>query len=489
MSEPITEETIKIDDGVKTSAATNGDTHEKPLSTNDYVISGKHQAAVETETVEAEAEPDAKKRKKLPFYIAGGVLLAAAVAGSIYWLYTRQFEYTDDAFIDGEIVRISPKISAYVAKVFVKENQFVKKGDLLLELNVEDLQARLEFAKSQLSAARAQHERAQAQTDLTRVTAGASQLEARSNLRTARSNVQQTGMIAEAKRNEVKQAQLAVKTARAKFGEAQARVPRAESNLRLAQIEYDRSLDLFNFGSVSRQSLDHAENALQAAKAELASAKNQAAASESLIEEAEAGVVVAENNYKRSVAEIDSSRSEVDESLGRLRGADSAPEKIAVDESGVGTAQAGIEQAEAAVRSAELELSYAQIFAPEDGFVTGKNVQEGQLVEPGVALMAISQPGVWIVANFKETQLERMRIGQPVDIKVDAFPGRVFQGRIESFQAGTGSAFSVLPSQNASGNFVKVVQRVPVKIVFDEKPDDVHLLVPGMSVQPRVHVL
>ncbi len=446
------------------------------------------QSETEPEVIDASAETEPKKRRKLPYYIVGSVLLIAAVAGAIYWTYARQFEYTDDAFVDGEITQISPKITAYVAKVWVKENQFVKKGDLLIELDAQDLEARLEQAKSQVRAGHAQRVRALAQTDLTRTTAGATQFQALSNVQTAKNKIDETGLGAETKLSEIRQAESAVKIARANLAEARSRKPQAESNLRLAQIEYDRSFSLFNHGSVSRQSLEISENALQRAKADLNAVQSQATAAESRIDEAEAKVATARNNYKLSLAQVNSSRSEVDESIGRLRDANAAPERIAVDQSAVGTADAVIAQAEAAVHSVEVELASTKIFAPGDGFVTRKNVQEGQLVQPGAALMAISQTDVWIVANFKETQLERMTIGQPVDIKVDAFPGRTFHGRIESFQAGTGSAFSVLPSENASGNFLKVVQRVPVKIVFDEKPENVHLLVPGMSVQPRVRV-
>lgn len=482
MNKTLVKETDRI------TASANGVNGENKLNEVDALFSQEPELEVEPETTGTPEETASKKGRKRPFYIAGGILLIAAVAGLIYWIYVRQFEYTDDAFVDGEVVQISPKISAYVAKVFVRENQFVKKGELLVELNAADLEARLEQAKSQLHAAQALRQRSQAQTALTRKTTGATTVQALSNVETARNNVAESGLTAEAKRSEIRQAESAVKTARANLAQVQTQIPQAESNLRLAQNEYDRNLSLFNFGSVSRQSLEQAENALQRSKAELNSAKNQIAAAEARIEEAEARVTTAQNNYKQSLARIESSQSAVDESLGRLKDADASPERIAVDQSEIGTAQAGIEQAEAAVRGAELELSYTKIYAPEDGFVTRKNVQEGQLVQPGAALMAISQTDVWIVANFKETQLEHMKIGQPVDVKIDAFPGRTFRGRIESFQAGTGSAFSVLPAENASGNFVKVVQRVPVKIVFDEKPENVHLLVPGMSVQPRVKI-
>ncbi len=474
MNETTTEERDKV------LASSNGKAQDSPGAVRE--------PDVEPEVVDASTETEVKKRRKLPFYIVGGVLLIAAIAGLIYWTYARQFEYTEDAFIDGEITQISPKITAYVAKVWVKENQFVKKGDLLVELNAEDLEARLEQAKSQVLAAQAQRKRALAQTDLTRATTGATQVQALSNVQIARDKIAETGLGAEAKLSEIRQAESAVKIARANLAEARSRKPQADSNLRLAQIEHDRSLSLYRSGSVSRQNFEIAENGLERAKADLNSVQSQAIAAESRIDEAEARVATARNNYKLSLAQINSSRSEVDESLGRLRDANAAPERIAVDQSAVGTADAGIAQAEAVVHGVELELESTKIFAPGDGFVTRKNVQEGQLVQPGAALMALSQTEVWIVANFKETQLERMSVGQAVDIKVDAFPGRTFRGRIESFQAGTGSAFSVLPSENASGNFLKVVQRVPVKIVFDEKPENVHLLVPGMSVQPRVRV-
>ena len=428
-------------------------------------------------------------RKKTPFYIVGAILLIAAVVGSVYWIYARQFESTDDAFIDGDIVQISPKISAYVTKVLVKENQAVKKGDLLVELSAEEFEARLERAKAELRAAEAGRGQAEAQMNLTRRTTDATRTQARSNVETAQTNVVQTRLAASAKQSEIRQAQTAVKTAQANLAQARAQIPQVESNLKLAEAEYNRRLELFNGGDVSRQSLDVAANAVAAARAQVAAAQKQVEAAQARVEEANAGVGTAEENYRQSLAQIDLTKSQVNESSGRMQDADAAPERIAASESEIGTARAAVAQAEAAVRQAELELSYTKIYAPEDGFVTRKNVQEGQLVQPGTVLMALSQSDeIWIVANFKETQLEQMRVGQQVEVKVDAYPNQTFSGRIESFQAGTGSRFSVLPSENASGNFVKVVQRVPVKIVFEEKPEKIHLLVPGMSVQPRVKV-
>ncbi|MGI9034781.1 MAG: efflux RND transporter periplasmic adaptor subunit [Pyrinomonadaceae bacterium] len=436
----------------------------------------------------ADAAPK-KKKSKLPFIIGGAILLVAAIVGFLYWLHARQYESTDDAFIDGDIVQISPKISAYVTKVYVKSNQQVHKGDLLLELNAQDYEAKLEQAKAQLRAAEAQKNQSQAQVALTRATTNASHTQAQSGVEAARNNVQQQRAAADAKKAQIRQAQNAVKTAQANLAQVKATAPQAQANLNLAQKEYNRRLALYNHGDVSKESLDQANNALQAAQSQLDAAEKQIIAAQSRVGEAQANVTVTQNNYQQSLAQVQMTKSQVGESIGQLQDANAAPERIAASESQIGNAEAGVAQAEAAVHEAELELSYTKIYAPEDGFVTRKTVEEGQFVQPGAPLMAISlSDDVWVVANFKETQLTLMRVGQPVEIKVDAYPNQTFHGKVESFQAGTGSRFSVLPTENATGNYVKVVQRIPVKIVFDEQPDKVHLLAPGMSVEPEVKV-
>ena len=448
-------------------------------------------AEVETEaSQEPTAEPP-KKKNRLPLIIGAAVLLIAAVVGTIYWLYARQYESTDDAFIDGDVVQISPKVAAYVAKVYVKSNQQVHKGDLLVELNTQDYESRLEQAKAQLRTAEAQKNSSQANVDLTRKTTEASKTQAVSNVETTRNNVQQTKAAAGAKQSLINQAQSAVKTAQANLAQVRATAPQVESDLKLAQIEYNRRQKLFNNGDISRQNLDQAINALQTAQARYNAALKEIDAAASRVGEAQANVNVAQENYRQSLAQVNLTQSQVNESTGRLADANAAPERIAVSESQINTSQASIEQAQAAVHQAELDLSYTKIYAPEDGFIARKNIEEGQYVQPGAALMAIAiSNDIWVVANFKETQLELMRVGQAVDIEVDAYPNEEFHGKIESFQLGTGSRFSVLPTENATGNYVKVVQRVPVKIVFDKQPDDdkAHLLAPGMSVEPSVKV-
>jgi membrane fusion protein (multidrug efflux system) len=447
------------------------------------------QALSNDNPLETIAEQKGKRRKKRILFAGGTVLLIAVIAGLRYWINARQFESTDDAFIDGDIVQISPHVPAYVKKVHVESNQFVHKGDLLVELVSDDYDIKLEQAKAELTNAQSRLDQALANAGLTRKETGAVKVQAVSNIEAARTNVEQTRLAAASKGSQVKQAEAAVKTANANLEQTRAQVAQAESDHHLAEVEYDRRSALFKKGDISRQSLDQATNQLQTARAKLNAVNKQVDAARSRVDEAKAAVVAAQDIYRQSVAQVDLTRSQVGESQGRLQAANAAPEKVSVSEAEVSVAEAEEKAAESAVHAAELELSYTKIYAPEDGYVTKKNVEEGQLVQIGTPLMAISRSNeVWVVANFKETQLEHMRVGQDVDIEVDAYPSETFHGKVESFQAGTGSRFSLLPSENATGNYVKVVQRVPVKIVFDEKPDKVHLLAPGMSVEPTVKV-
>ena len=182
-------------------------------------------------------------------------------------------------------------------------------------------------------------------------------------------------------------------------------------------------------------------------------------------------------------------KSDVAEAKARLAAAGAAPQQIAVSKARRDVADAQVAQAQAAVDQATLVLSYAQITAPESGHVTNKTVEEGAYVQPGQTLMTLVPDHLWVVANFKETQLAHIKPGQPATVKVDAYGGNMFAAHVDSIQAGTGAAFSLLPPENATGYFVKVVQRVPVKIVFDEPPDlSIYHLGPGMSVVPTVNI-
>lgn len=438
--------------------------------------------------VDTPAGKQSGKRKRL--FLFGGIgLLVLAIGGLIYWLYARQFESTDDAFVEGDIVQVSSRVSAHVSKIYVDGNQFVHKGDLLLELNPEDLQVKLEQAQAQLQTAKGQYDQAVANSNLTKRSTNAAQTQALSNVQTTRTNVEQTRIAARSKQTQIDQAQAALHTAEASLAQTRAQVAQPEADVRLAEIEYRRRKNLFDRGDVSQQSLDQAANALQNARSRLDAAEKQVLAAQSRVDEARANVNTATENYRQSLAQVNVTQSQVGESQGRLEAANTAPEQVDVSESAVEAARAGQAAAEATVHEAELNLSYAKVYAPEDGFVSRKTVEEGQLVQIGAPLMAISQSDdIWVVANFKETQLELMQPGQKVTVKIDAFPSESFSGHVDSVQAGTGSRFSLLPPENATGNFVKVVQRVPVKIVFDESPDKVKKLVPGMSAEPSVKV-
>ena len=467
----------------------NGNT---PVSGNgaaihESVSSGFEDSDMDPVVVETTGEK--KRKRKRVLYIGAAALIVLIIAGIGYWLYARQYESTDDAFVDADITQVSPKVSAYVKKVYVSSNQRVKKGDLLIDLDTADLESKLQAAKAQLEQARSQRTAAQANVALTTRTTAAGQQTARSNVQTAQQNVEQQRLASQARQAQITQAEAAARTARANLAQAQAQVPGAQSTVHLAQVEFQRRQVLFNRGDISRTNLDQEQNVLQTAEAQLNATQQAVIAAQSRVNEAEANVRNAQETYRQSVAQVGLTQSQVGESQGRLEDASAAPERIEVSQSQVGTAEATIQAAEAAVAQAQLELSYAKITAPEDGIVTRKTVEEGQLVQVGTPLMAISQSDdIWVVANFKETQLEYMQPGQKVTVDVDAFPNEDFKGHVESLQAGTGSRFSVLPAENATGNFVKVVQRVPVKIVFDEPNEKLQRLVPGMSVVPTVKV-
>lgn len=462
------------------------------------------------------AQKTEKKRSKIPIYVVSFLIFVSLIGGVIYWLYTRQFETTDDAFIEGNIVQISPKISAHISKIFVGENQFVKKGDLLIQLESKEFEIKVEKAKAELKAAQSTREKSLANVALTRKTGKANLNQAISNLETTKVSIDKARITSNSKENGIEIARTQIKTAEANLRQIEAQIPSSqayleqvkaqlpasEANLEMAQTEYSRYLSLFEAGDVSKQTVDRAKSSLSQAKSDFDSAKKQIEIAQSNLNsvrqqinvanarliEAKTNAKNAENDFRNSQTEINSAQSQSNESLGRVEEAKAFPEKVQIEESGVSNAEAQIAQAEANLTQAELELSYTKIYAPEDGFITKKNVQEGQLVQSDQALMAVSQPEIWVVANFKETQIEKIKPGQTVLIYVDAYPNLILNGTVESFQAGTGSRFNVFPPENAGGNFVKVVQRIPVKIRFDESDERLKLLVPGMSVIPKIKV-
>ena len=439
-------------------------------------------------------QPDAEPARR-PFYkrrgviiIAAVVLLLGAIFGIRYWLYARSHETTDDAFIDGHIIQISPKVSGYVAKIYVTDNQQVKEGDLIAELDARDYEVRLQQAKAALNAGLAKENEAKTNVSLTRATSSATVRQAQAAVQRSRSEVQSQRAGAASSSSRANEAASAISTAQANLAQTQAQVTAAQSDVTRANADVERYRALYAKDEISKQQLDQAVNVANTAAAQLEAARQRVVAAEARVNEARAAQAAASQTAQQAQTQITGAQAGVNEALGKLAEANAAPQQVAVSQAQAETAGATTEQLRAQVTQAELELSYTKIYAPESGRVTRKSVEEGALVQIGQPLLAIVGGDVWVTANFKESQIGMMTPGQAVEISVDAYPDKVFKAHVDSIQAGTGARFSLIPPENATGNYVKVVQRVPVKIVFDESPDPRHMLAPGMSVVPEVRV-
>ncbi|MFL6212230.1 MAG: HlyD family secretion protein [Pyrinomonadaceae bacterium] len=448
------------------------------------------ETVTETETVADEPNSERASRRRRTLLIGAGiVLLVGALFGVRYWLYARAHESTDDAFIDGHIVQVSPKIAGYVARVYVNDNQDVKAGDLIAEIDGRDYEAKLQQAQAALAAGEARLKEARTGVELTRANSRASIQQAAATVQQARTGVESSRASAAAERTRITQAGAGISTAQANLAQARAQVTAAEAEVTRATADVARYQELFTKDEISRQRLDEAIAASRTANAQLEAARGRVAAAEAQVNEARAAEATAAENARRAQTQVGGAQAGVSEALGRLAQANTAPQQVAVSQAQAETAGASMEQLRAAVEQAQLELSYTKLYAPESGRITHKAVEEGALVQVGQPLLAVVSGDVWVTANFKENQIGRLRPGQPVELTVDAYPGQTFKGHVDSIQAGTGARFSMLPAENATGNYVKVVQRVPVKIDFEPNQlDGQHVLAPGMSVEPEVQV-
>lgn len=346
--------------------------------------------------------------------IAAIVFFLIAVAGAVtlflYLRYKATHITTDNAYVEGNIHIIAPKVSGTVVAVHVKDNQYVKKGELLLEIDPSDYDVKVEEARAGLEAEKAR----------------------------------------------LKEIEARIEAARRQLEEAMARLEAQKANLELkkanlhqAELDLKRAEGLYKKEAISRSQYDRAKTAYDVASAQLRAQEEQVRQILSLIEAQRALLRQAESLRPLQIANI--------------------------------------RQKEAILRSAQLRQGYTRVYSPVDGYVTKKSVVPGNQVREGQPLMAVVPlQDVWIVANYKETQLEKVRPGQRVKIRVDAYPGKVFWGRVDSIMAGTGAVFSLFPPENATGHYVKVVQRIPVKIVLDGNSDPEHVLRVGMSVVPTI---
>ena len=388
----------------------------------------------------AAAPPRRLTRNRL--IAAAAVLLLVGIG---YFIYMGQFERTDDAQVEADVVPLALRVSGQVQQVRVQDNQQVKAGDVLLELDDAELKARVQQAEAELQTARAQAEAVQAQAVVVEATAKGGYQSAKATL----------GGVANAVNGAIAQ----VIASRAALERA-----RAEAHQAMADLERAKSLRQAN--AIPEERLERAQSGHDAAQAALAQAEAQLAGAQEA----------------KSVAE-----SHVGEAQGRLGASAPIAAQIAAAQANAQVALAAAQAAQAHLDVQRLLLAYAHLQAPVDGFVTRLTAHPGQLVQPGQAVAELVPTQNYVVANFKETQIGRMRPGQAVDIEVDAYPGRHLQGKVESVAGGTGARFALLPPDNASGNFVKVVQRVPVRIAWEQLPADVQLRA-GLSVEVRVDV-
>lgn len=342
-----------------------------------------------------------KKNSKLPLIILAIVVVIGAIAGGIWWFLHRNQIDTDDAYTEGRAVLIAPQVNGYVVTLAVNDNQFVHKGDLLVQIDPRPYVAARDVAQAQVLTAQGQLDNAKANLDLAKETF----------------------------------------PARLRQAQAQAEQARAQQDKAQADLKRQRNIDP---RATTQQNIDAAVAAARSASATSGSEK----------------------------ANVEINRP--------------VPLNIELVKTQVEQAQAQVAQAQAQLEQADLNLDYAHVTAPQDGWVTRRNVEMGNYLQSGTQIMALVTPQVWVTANFKESQLARIRPGQKVEFEVDAYPNLKLSGHVDSIQLGSGSRFSAFPAENATGNFVKIVQRVPVKLVIDSGLDPKQPLPLGLSVVPTV---
>jgi membrane fusion protein, multidrug efflux system len=354
-------------------------------------------------------------KKKIAAFILFPVVIVLGAAGLYFYLrYKEMHISTDDAFVDGRVHVIASKISGTVRVLHVRDNQFVRKNDLILEIDPLDYDIRVKEAKAGLETERAK---------LTEI---------HSRVHTVKKQLAEIAASVEASR-----ANLALQKA----------------NLDLARLEFERADLLLKKEVIPKQQHDNSKTKYDVAVAQAKAAQDQ-------VRQAEASLETQTALIKQT-------------------------------ESGLPQQEAQIRQKEATLKGAELNLGYTKICAPTEGYVTKRTVETGNQIQPAQPLMAVvplAGDHIWITANYKETELKNVKPGQKVKIKVDTYPGKVFYGRVNSIMAGTGAVFSLFPPENATGNFVKIVQRIPVRIALEEGTDTDHLLRIGMSVVPTILV-
>ncbi len=388
-----------------------------------------------------------------------GFVVILAVAGFFLWKYYSIRESTDDAEIEGHIHPISARVGGTVTAVRFHTNEFVESGQALVEIDPKDYQVAVQRAEADLAEAEAALAGSRISVPIAATNTSSEVSGAEAGIEEARANLSSS--------------EKDVAAAEARLRAAGARIQESQANAQKAVRDLDRMKLLISKDEISQQQFDSAVAANDSLRAAVESAQADAAASEQALR-------AAQSHVERDRARLSKAQAEA-------RSAGTAPQQMALIRSRADSAAARVQMAKAALEQARLNLSYTTIRAPLGGQISKRNVETGLIVQPGQPLFAIvSSEDITVQANFKETQLKNIRPGQPVTVSVDAFGGRKYRAHVDSISAATGAKFSLLPPENATGNYVKVVQRIPVKITFEPGQDPEHLLRPGMSVVPTV---
>jgi len=399
-------------------------------------------------------EKKPQRRKIIVLILFCALAVGGALAVFWYLQYASTHISTDDAFVDGHVHVIAPKISGTIRGIMVEDNQRVARGDLLVEIDPTDYRVRVEDAASAF------------QAESARI------VELNDRVEVARKQFQELKYQAESARLNFDLQKTVLKQLEADIKKAEAGVEAQTAQLKQARIDIRRGEDLYKKEVISKEKYENTQTAYEVTEAQLKGAQEQLLQVKANRETQLARLKQAEVDAMKAEATLETQKTVIKQA-----------------ESTISTQRSLIQQKRAVLKTSELNRDYTRIYAPADGYITKRSAEVGNQVQAGQPLMALvplAAEEIWITANYKETQLKGVKPGQKVKIKVDMNPGRVFQGRVDSLMAGTGSAFSLFPPENATGNYVKVVQRIPVKIVLEQGEDPGHMLRIGMSVVPTI---
>jgi membrane fusion protein (multidrug efflux system) len=415
------------------------------------------------------------RRRALALALLGVGVLVVGVYGVRAWRHWERHVSTDDAFVEAHVSPVSARVRGTVVAVLVRDNQEVAAGAPLVRLDPRDLEVKVLQARAALATAESRLRLAAAGVPMTDEST-------RSQVALAEATAAKAALGIDSARRVLDERRSRLVARRATVQAAQADVAAREADGERAALDRARTQALLERRLIARQEFDYAEIAFKTAAAALEAARQRLDAARAEVAQAEAELA----SQEVAIAQAGRQREEAEAGLGDAR---SRRGEVTVRSAEVAQAEAQLAEARAALAEAQLNLEYTTIPAPIDGRVTRRTVEVGQVVQPGQPLLAVVDvDNVWVVANYKETQLTHVRPGQRARISVDTHPGLVLRARVDSIQSGTGSRFTLLPPENASGNFVKVVQRIPVKLVLEPGQNGHALLVPGMSVVPVIEL-